>query len=135
MKSILVAVDKVDLFWPFVADDISKCLTDTNADCCAADLYIMCRQGAAFLHLITDEEKIKAVMVWRAETWPSAIVLKNLVTVGKGMTRWLPVAIQSANELARLCGATKFRWQGRPEWARVFRKAKVTAVSYEMDVE
>lgn len=134
MKPVLVPMERVDEVWPHVATDISKCLIDTNADCCAADLFILCRQGAAFLLVIMDGEVITAATVWRPETWPSAIVLKNLVTVGHNMPKWRAVAREAAFNIARMCGATKLRWQGRAEWARVFRNARIVAMTFEVDV-
>lgn len=134
MKPFLVPFHAVDTFWPAVVDDISKCLEDIDADCCAGDLYIMCRQGSAFLMIIFEDETVKAALVWRAETWPSGVVLKNIVTVGKDMSQWLPLAIESAAELARRCGAKRFTCQGRKGWGRVFRNAKVLNTTFIMEV-
>lgn len=134
MTPFLVPLHAVDTFWPLVVDDISKCLENVDADCCAGDLYVMCRQGTAFLMLIFDGEDIKAALVWRTETWPSGTILKNLVTVGKDMRKWLPAANEAARELARRCGARRYVWHGRKEWARIFRSAKVLNTTFIMEV-
>ena len=137
MKVETVPTDKIDVVWPMVSPAIVKCLHDIEADCTAADLWTMCRTGNAFL-LVAHDGTICAATVWRFETWPSRKVLKNLVTVNIGpktrMKSWLPQMIDAARTLAGLGGATSYIWQGRDEWARVFRAARKLTTLFEMRV-
>jgi hypothetical protein len=134
VKSYLVPIEAVDTFWPAVSQDITACLEAIDADCCTADLYLLCRQGNAFLILFFEENRILAAKIMRAETWPSGVVLNDIVTVGKNMKQWLPVAVEAVTELARRCGAKRVKFAGRKGWARVFKSARVHSTNFIMEV-
>lgn len=133
MKVEIVPVAQVDNIWPLIAIRIANCLRDIDADCTAADLWDLCRSGHAFL-MVAHDGDIYGAMVWRFETWPSGLVLKNLVTVGEKMPRWLPQAHEAAGQLAINGGASRYVWHGRKAWQRYFPKAKVLNITYSMEV-
>ena len=85
--------------------------------------------------VVHTEGQIGASLIWRAETWPHAIILNNLVTVSHGapMKDWREPVTDMARKLARSCGAKTFMWRGTPAWGRIFKQAKIHSVIYEME--
>lgn len=95
----------------------------------------MCRAGHVFMIVAFDDEKIKAVTIWRSETWVDGVVLRNLMTAGEDMPLWIEDITRAARELAISCGASSFVWQGREAWKRYFKgRAMSSQALYRMKV-
>lgn len=135
MNIVLVPVHQVDAIWPHVAAQIGEAVLATGGDVTVGHIWTQCREGAAWLIVVSDGDDLKAVSVWRHEVWLTGPKLRCMALWGRGMPEWLPQMRGIVTRIARDCGARSFVTEGRKGWERIFPKAKVLRTLYEEPIE
>lgn len=107
----------IDPLWDKVYPDIVKCIARTPTFFTAADLWTMCRSGAAFLIIIHEETTILGSAIWRFEDGNYVC----LMLTGRRSDEWISILYERARYEAKRGGAKQLMASGR---LGLFRKLK-----------
>jgi len=100
---------EIDSLWPLVSDQIVKCIEKTPTFFSAADLWVMCRGGSAFMIIAHQGTDILGATIWRFEDANFVC----LMMVGKDAKQWFGAVKETASFVARQGGATRLMASGR----------------------
>jgi hypothetical protein len=126
--------EQVDVFWPMIADGITKSVEATGGDLTTGYLWQLCRSGQAYLVLCQSGNKVDGAWIFRTETWSSGTKLRCLSAWGENMADWLDALKAHVAEMQRQCGANGTVSEGREGWKRVFPKGRVIRTLIEVDL-
>jgi hypothetical protein len=127
----LVSHYATDAVFPKAAPILAKAL-GTHTAWTMADLATLCSNRGAWL-FVDDMEHPKDALVGRFEVRGGREVFHIIALGGEGED-W-PEAIKSIQDFANTFGVKTLVWGGRIGWQRVFKNARVTSQTYQLEYE
>jgi hypothetical protein len=126
----LVPMAAVDGVWASLSEGFQRAVMETGGDLIVGELWQQARRGEAFL-ILAHDDKVLGASLWRPEVWQTGTKLRCLALFGTGMGAWIVPMRETAQKIAKDCGATSLVAEGREGWARIFPNARKLRVLYE----
>lgn len=136
MKVSLVPFDHVDSIWNEVKALLAPACAVTSGRFTPYDVYVMLQTQRAHLWIAFDDSGVVGCIVTTLSDYPSKRYLCLLFTAGKKISRWTPQMNDLLTRWAEDNGCDGIEGQGRPEWARMYRRfgCEPLAVCFERNV-
>lgn len=125
----LIQPAEVDYVWPMIAEGMERACEKAGSSYSNLDFYRMCRTGAAFLHIVTQEGIVGAVVTEPGMSRRGPFI-KAVAMCGEDMERWIPDLV--ALDLWK--GARFARFEGRRGLQDKVPGAKVIRQVYELEL-
>ena len=141
MKAYLVPLEDVNLWWPSVAEYISKAVVRQNkVD--IQDVYLDVVVNGHSLWIVLDSEmELKGAAITVVLTYPKAKCLFIEYLGGEDGAEWKEVMLSMLKEWAVANNCRTIEFEGRPGWGRILKQDGIKVkyevfeipVSYEKD--
>ena len=115
MLSPSQAVEK----WPEIEKLINMTLPYAGGEHSIEDIKTLIFEGQVIFHLVYEDNQLIGGFSVELMTYPQKTIMNIPTTAGKDIHKWIDMAINSINDLAKLCGATEIRTRGRKGWGKM----------------
>ncbi len=122
------------LFWPIVEPWLKRACDYSIDGTTIQDLKLWIENEEAQLWLAIDG-KIQAAIVTRIVCYPRYKAFCVVSAGGSHLKEWIAEAEDVLTAFGRFCNCDRIEIHGRPAWARIFKDARIAAITITKDLK
>jgi len=129
-----IQAGQLSFYWPLVEPWLKKACDYSIDGTTVEDLKLWIGKEEAQLWIAVDNG-IQAALVTRIVCYPRYKSLCVVSAGGRHLKKWIQEAQDLFTAFGRYCNCDRIEIHGRPGWSRIFRNARVAAITITKDLK